>query len=161
MVKKRTKKVTKTTAARKKVVRKPAASARPRKSKTRRMPSDSKGLNGWITHTELASSDPGATKSWCAAALGWNFQPSFPSPNGEYHLFTYSDKGGGGIRNLNAGEAPGSTPYLHVANVDKAFAKAVAAGAVAMMSPETIMDGVRIALVRAPGGVIIGFSGSN
>jgi uncharacterized protein len=161
MAKKRTKKVTRKKVARKKVVRRAKASSRPRTSKTRRMPADSKGLDGWITHTELASSDAGATKSWCAEALGWTFQPSIPSPNGEYHLFTYSDKGGGGIRNLNAGEAPSSTPYLHVANVDKAFARAVAAGAAAMMSPETIMEGVRIAIVRAPGGVVIGFSGSN
>jgi hypothetical protein len=54
-------------------------------------------LYGWITHTEFASSDPAATKAWCATVLGWTFKPSFSTPGGEYHLFTYSDKGGGGI----------------------------------------------------------------
>jgi len=78
------------------------------------------GLYGWVTHTELASSAPEATKAWCAKVLGWTFKPSFPIPGGgEYHLFAYSDKGGGGIR-------PNSPP---------------------------------ITIVRAPGGVPIGFSG--
>lgn len=28
------------------------------------------GLYGWITHTDLASTDPTATKAWCAEVLG-------------------------------------------------------------------------------------------
>jgi len=56
-----------------------------------------RGLYGWITHTELASSDPAATKMWCTKVLGWKFKPSFHTPGGEYHLFAYSDKGGGAI----------------------------------------------------------------
>jgi hypothetical protein len=32
-------------------------------------------------------------------------------------------------------------------------------GAEAMMAPERVMEGVTIAVVRAPGGVPIGFSG--
>src|SRR5207244_2198681 len=76
-----------------------------------------RGLYGWITHTELASSDPAATKMWCTKVLGWKFQPSFPIPGGgEYHLFAYSDKGGGGIRPNNPPEVPGSIPYVHVAD---------------------------------------------
>src|SRR3989449_4344435 len=52
-----------------------------------------RGLYGWITHTELASADPAATKAWCAKVLGWTFKPSFPMPDGgEYHLFAYSDR---------------------------------------------------------------------
>jgi uncharacterized protein len=35
----------------------------------------------------------------------------------------------------------------------------VAAGAESVNPPETVMEGVRIAMVRAPGGVLIGFSG--
>jgi uncharacterized protein len=77
--------------------------------------SPTKGLYGWITHTELASADPGATKEWCANVLGWTFQPGFPTPDGGvYHLFSYSEKGGGGIRPINPLETPGSIPYIHV-----------------------------------------------
>jgi predicted enzyme related to lactoylglutathione lyase len=86
-------------------------------------------LYGWITHTEFASSDPAATKAWCATVLGWTFKPGFPTPGGEYHSFTYSDKGGGGIRSNNPPQLPGSVPYVHVPDARAAFEKALREGA--------------------------------
>lgn len=117
------------------------------------------GLYGWITHTELASADPDATKAWCAKVLDWTFMPSFPTPGGDYHLFAYSDKGGGGIRRNNPPEVPGSIPYIHVESAQAAFDKAISEGAEEMLAPTYVMDGVTVAIVRAPGGVPIGFSG--
>jgi predicted enzyme related to lactoylglutathione lyase len=117
------------------------------------------GLHGWITHTELASHDPVATRDWCAGVLGWDFQPAFPSPSGDYHLFAYSEQGGGGVRQTASGEAPGSTPTVHVDDTDKVYQAALAAGAAPVAQPHDIMPGVRIALVRAPGGVLLGLSG--
>jgi predicted enzyme related to lactoylglutathione lyase len=129
-----------------------------RSSRQRHVPT--RGLYGWVTHTELASFDPAATKAWCAKVLGWTFKPSFPMPDGgEYHLFAYSDKGGGGIRSTNPPEVPGSVPYVHVADARAAFEKALREGAEEMLPPERVMEGVTIAMVRAPGGVPIGFSG--
>ena len=78
---------------------------------------------------------------------------------GEYHLFTYSDKGGGGIRPSNPPEIPGSIPYVHVADARAAFETALREGAQEMLAPEGVMEGVTIAIVRAPGGVVIGLSG--
>jgi uncharacterized protein len=78
---------------------------------------------------------------------------------GEYHLFTYSDKGGGGIRVASPPEVPGSIPYVHVADARAAFEKALREGAEEMFAPERIMEGVTIAIVRAPGGVPIGLAG--
>jgi len=119
-----------------------------------------RGLYGWITHTELVSSDPAATKAWCAEVLGWTFKPSFPIPGGgEYHLFAYSDQGGGGIRKTNPSEPPGSTFSVHVADARAAFEKALTEGAVEMLPPTRVMPGVTIAVVRAPGGVPVGFAG--
>ena len=117
------------------------------------------GLYGWITHTELTSTDPGATREWCASVLGWDFMPSFPMPDGEYHLYRYSDQGGGGIRSVATEEEAGSTPFVHVEDADASFAKAIEEGATEMLAPTTMMEGVRLAIVRAPGGVPIGFSG--
>ncbi|HEX2054014.1 MAG TPA: VOC family protein [Actinomycetota bacterium] len=117
------------------------------------------GLYGWITHTDIASADPEATKQWCADVLGWTFTASFPTPAGDYHLFAYSDQGGGGIRHTNPEEVPGSIPHVHVPDCRAAFDKAVQAGADPVLPPERVMEGVTIALVRAPGGVPIGFSG--
>jgi hypothetical protein len=80
-------------------------------------------------------------------------------PGGEYHLFAYSDKGGGGIRPIGVGEAPGSNFTVHVADARESFEKALAAGAEPITPPTRIMEGVTIAVVRAPGGVRVGFSG--
>lgn len=118
------------------------------------------GLYGWITHTDLASADPAATKAWCAKVLGWTFKPSFPMPGGgEIHLFAYSDQGGGGIRPNNPPEVPGSIPYVHVADARATFEHALREGAEEMLAPTRVMEGVTVAIVRAPGGVPIGFSG--
>lgn len=117
------------------------------------------GLYGWITHTELISEDPEATRTWCNEVLNWNFAPSIPTPAGEYHLYNYSNKGGGGIRKAGTEEIAGSIPFVHVKDTEESFTNAIENGAISMLDPETIMKGVRIAIVRAPGGVVIGFSG--
>ena len=119
-----------------------------------------KGLYGWITHTDFASSDPLATKEWCATVLGWTFKPPFPMPGGaDVHLFAYSAQGGGAIRPNNPTEQPGSLPYVHVEDAHAAFEKALQEGAEEMLAPTRVMEGVTVAIVRAPGGVPIGFSG--
>ena len=118
-----------------------------------------KGMYGWITHTDLASRDPAATKAWAAKVLGWTFRPPFKGPAGEIHLFAYSEQGGGGIRPLSPPEIPGSIPYIHVADCQASYDKALSEGAEEMMSPTRVMEGVTVAIVRAPGGVPIGFSG--
>jgi uncharacterized protein len=118
-----------------------------------------KGLYGWITHTDLASNNPEATKAWAAKVLGWKFTFSMPVPNGQIHMFAYSEKGGGGIRPISPPEVPGSIPYIHVASCQESYDKALAEGAEEMMSPTHVMEGVTVAIVRAPGGVPIGFSG--
>ena len=132
-----------------------------RKSSRSRVPRHvpTRGLYGWITHTDLASLDPAATKAWCIKVLGWKFKPSFPIPGGEIHLFAYSQQGGGGIRPINPPEVPGSLPYIHVANAQESYDKAMREGAEEMMPPTRVMEGVTVAIVRAPGGVPIGFSG--
>ena len=145
------------TATPKKAGARKSTRARSRKSSPKHVPT--RGLYGWITHTELASANPAATRAWCMAVLGWTFKPSFPTPNGDSHVFAYSDMGGGGIRSNNPPEMPGSVPYVHVADARAAYEKALQEGAEAMLPPERVMEGVTIAIVRAPGGVPIGFSG--
>lgn len=117
------------------------------------------GLYGWITHTDLSSTDPDATRAWCAEVLGWTFRPPMSTPAGDYHLFSYSDSGGGGVRKVFDGEVPGAVPSVHVRDTQAAYDAALAAGAEPVVPPEKVMDGVSFAQVRAPGGVHIGFSG--
>jgi len=68
-----------------------------------------RGLYGHITHTDLVSRDPAATRAWCEQVFGWTFKPPFQSPMGEYHLFAYSAQGGGGIGKGEPPGQPGST----------------------------------------------------
>ena len=113
---------------------------------------------GVITHTELASADPPATRAWCAKVLGWKFGEAMPTPAGPYHMWRFDNDTGGGIRANNPPEAPGSIPYCEVADIHATFAKALAAGATEMMGPEALPGGMGwIAIVAAPGGVAIGF----
>ncbi len=142
--------------------RKPAAKPARRKSSkaSARKHVPTRGLYGWITHTELASMDPAATRAWCAEVLGWQFRPNSRMPDGsEYHLFAYSDQGGGGIRPTGPAEPPGSSFTVHVADIRASYDKALREGAEPMMPPTTVMPGVTIAVVRAPGGVPVGLSG--
>lgn len=118
-----------------------------------------KGLYSWITHTDFASRDPQATRDWCISVLGWSFRPPMPMRDGDYHLFAYSDMGGGGIRGLSGNDQPGSMPFVHVENCQASFDSAIRNGAQAVQPPNTIMPGVTLAIVLAPGGVPIGFSG--
>ena len=130
------------------------------KKKTSLKHQPTKGLYGWITHTDVASKDPAATRAWCIKVLGWTFQPAMPMPDGgEYHLFAYSKEGGGGIGLVTPPAEPGTIPYIHVQDAKAAFDLAIREGAEQMQAPTRVMEGVTIALVRAPGGVPIGFSG--
>jgi hypothetical protein len=58
-----------------------SASGRPGKTEGK-VPSHTptRGLYGWITHTEFSTTDPAATKAWCTKVLGSTFKPIFPTP---------------------------------------------------------------------------------
>lgn len=115
---------------------------------------------GMITHTELASSNPQATRAWCAKVLGWKFVEPMPTPTGPYHMWRFANNTGGGIRSNNPPETPGSIPYVEVADIRAAFKRALGAGANEMVGPMALAEGMGwIAIVAAPGGVAIGFWG--
>jgi predicted enzyme related to lactoylglutathione lyase len=118
-----------------------------------------RGLYGHITHTDLASTNAAATREWCIKVLGWTFRPPFPMPGGDYHLFAYSEKGGGGVRQIESSEQPSSLPYIHVEDAQASYDAALREGAESVSPPMRVTEGVTIALVRAPGGVLIGLSG--
>ncbi len=63
-----------------------------------------RGRHGWIRNTDLSSTDPVATRGRCANALGWSFQPAFPTARGEYHLIAYTETGGGAIGQTSPSE---------------------------------------------------------
>lgn len=140
-------------APRKAAARKAAApkAARPKASRV-----------GAITHTELASADPSATRAWCENVLGWKFGQAVPTPAGPYHMWQFEIGTGGGIRANNPPETPGSIPYCEVRDIQATYSKALAAGATEMLGPQELPSGMGwIAIVAAPGGVAIGFWASS
>ena len=149
---KATRKVTRKSAARKRPSARPAAPKRARKVAAPAI------RTGTITHTELASADPPATRAWCESVLGWTFGESMPTPAGPYHMWRFPNETGGGIRANNPPEVPGSIPYCEVTDIHASFTKALAAGAAEMLAPQELPPGMGwIAIVAAPGGVAIGF----
>lgn len=146
--------------ASKKVAKKRPAARGSKRAASSRKPAAPKVRAGVITHTELASADPSATRAWCAKVLGWKFGPSMPTPAGPYHMWRFESGTGGGIRSNNPPEVPGSIPYAEVADIKATYAKALAAGATEMFAPDQLPGGMGwIAIVAAPGGVPIGFWG--
>lgn len=141
------------TAAKKK---KPAAAKKPARAK-QAAPAN---VDGWITHTEFASSNPTAFQDWGAKVLGWKSRGSMPTPDGEYLMFSYSDMGGGGIRRLGPTEQPSVVPYVSVPNLKAAWDKALKAGAEAVAPPLQVQNNLWIATVKAPGGILIGLAGA-
>ena len=157
VARKSTKRATKKGAS--KVAKKRSTPRRPKRAGTSsRKAAAPKARPGVITHTELASTDPVATRAWCEGVLGWKFGQAMPTPAGPYHMWQFSDGTGGGIRANNPPEVPGSIPYCEVADIQATYAKALAAGATEMSRPEALPGGAGwIAIVAAPGGVAMGF----
>jgi predicted enzyme related to lactoylglutathione lyase len=151
------KKAVKKKAARKTTKKRASARRAPRAAKAP-APAPPPSRNGVITHTELASADPAATRAWCENVLGWKFGESMPTPAGPYHMWQFAIGTGGGIRANNPPEAPGSVPYVEVNDIEAVYQKSLDAGATPMMPPEQISGGMGwIAIVAAPGGVAIGY----
>lgn len=161
----------KSSAGRKKAgARRKAMKARPRKAAKKKAarrtsrpatPAARKIQNGVITHTEFASSDPEATRAWCASVLGWKFGEPFPTETGPYHMWQFPNGGGGGgITSISGPGGPGSVPYCEVTDIRTTFQKALDAGASEVAPPIQLPGGMGwIAIVSVPGGVTIGFWG--
>lgn len=132
-----------------------AAKAKTAKSAARA--ADPEIVVGAIAHTEFASTDPAATKTWAAKTLGWSFQKPMPMPGGDYHMWESGKGESGGVRNNMPAETPGTIVYVAVANMKRAYEKALKHGATPMLPPEAIGGGMgQMAIVNAPGGVAIG-----
>ena len=144
----------------KKATKKKAAKRKAAKKKTTRKaarPAARVIRPGFISHTDLASSDPDATVKWAKDVFGWKFGPAMPTPNGPYHMWQFGDNGGGGVSRVGAGQKPAVTPYAEVKSIRAAYDKALKAGATSVVPPNEIPGGQGwIATVSAPGGVPIG-----
>src|SRR3989475_12501360 len=78
--------------------------------------------HGTVAFSELASTDPKATRSFLERTFGWAFE-SVTFPMGEYLSFKTPGGGRGGVRPAGPKEVPGSMNYVRVEDLDAAGAR--------------------------------------
>lgn len=114
--------------------------------------------HGTFVWNELRTPDLEKAKAFYAETLGWEFE-KFPILEGEYWVARAGGEFAGGLMDVAA--APGSEPgwfgFIEVDDVDARVAKAKAGGAQVMMEPVDVPNVGRVAVLRDPTGVEIGW----
>ncbi len=109
-----------------------------------------------IVHWEIAGKDSKATVKFYKSLLGWK-----PKKMGQidYHMVAAEGgKGiGGGIGTASKGKKPHVTFYAEVASLEKALKKATKLGAKVTQQPMQVPNGPRIAMIKDPDGIEVGF----
>jgi len=110
---------------------------------------------------ELNTRDVEMAKRFYAKTIGWTFE-GMPMPNGTYWVAKAGDKIVGGIFDMNAMGLPKEIPehwlsYLSVDDIDQRVANAKKAGATIMREPFDVPGVGRIAILKEPGGAVLGW----
>ena len=104
--------------------------------------------------TELASGDPAATRAFLERVFGWTFR-SVKMPLGDYLSYDTPGGGQGGIRPTQPREAPASTSYVRVDDLDAALQAVTRAGG-AIVLPRVDVPGMgSFFWFRTPSGPIM------
>lgn len=110
-----------------------------------------------MSHVEIASKDPAATRKFLEQVFGWKFETM---PTMDYSMYgpaQGAEDASVGVRALMGPETPGSIGYVTVANIDDTLKAARAAGATVIMEKDPIPGGTGfLAVYLAPGGVVQG-----
>jgi len=104
--------------------------------------------------TELASTDPAATRRFLQRAFRWTFR-SVPMPQGEYLSFDIPGGGRGGIRPTQPTEAPSSLSYVRVPELRRALERVERAGGTIVLSPVDVPGMGSFFWFKIPGGPIL------
>jgi uncharacterized protein len=114
---------------------------------------DLRSGEGGLAFTELASSDPAATRTFLERVFGWRFR-SVRMPMGEY--LAYEAPGGrGGVRPVQANEAPASLAYVRVDDLSAAQERVAAAGGTIVLPRVDVPSMGSFFWFRIPGGPIL------
>jgi len=109
--------------------------------------------NATMAFTELASTDPAATRRFLEKVFGWSFE-SVKMLGGEYLSFD-APGGRGGIRPTQPKEMPGSTNYVRVPDLDAALTKIKASGGEVVLPRVDVPGMGSFFWFRIPGGPIM------
>lgn len=119
-----------------------------------------KAAHGAFCWNELMTHDADRAKAFYRDSIGWNFD-AMPMPNGTYWIAKMGDKPAGGVFPMSGPEFENVPEhwmaYLVVDNIDARIERAVAAGATICRPPFDVPTIGRIAILREPGGAVIGW----
>jgi predicted enzyme related to lactoylglutathione lyase len=117
--------------------------------------------HGSFHWNELMTRDVARAKAFYAGTIGWTFEPMPMPGGGTYWIAKAGDKPVGGLFVMDCPDLEDLPeqwlPYLAVDDVDARLAKATAAGARAMREPFDVPGVGRIAILREPGGAMVGW----
>src|SRR5438105_700358 len=115
--------------------------------------------HGSFCWNELMTHDAGRAKKFYEDAIGWNFE-AMNVDDMTYWVAKSGEHSVGGIFEMKGPDFDGVPeywiPYLAVDDVDARVDKALADGATAMRTPFDVPAVGRIAILREPGGAVIG-----
>ena len=109
--------------------------------------------------TELNTRDPEKAKTFYEKTIGWTFD-GMPMANGTYWVAKAGEKMVGGIfdtKTLGMEIPEHWLSYLSVDDIDKRVEKAKKAGATIMREPFDVPGVGRIAILKEPGGAVVGW----
>jgi uncharacterized protein len=117
--------------------------------------------HGFFHWNELNTNDPAKAKRFYKSTLGWSYDSMKMPGGGTYTVVMSGDKMVGGIfdtRKTDMAKLPEHwLSYIAVDDVDKRLAKAKKAGAKIMREPFDIPGTGRIAILKQPGGGVVGW----
>jgi len=117
--------------------------------------------HGHFHWNELMSRDVEKAKAFFAEALGWSYEPMKMGPTGVYWVAIQDGERVGGMYEMAGDSFEGMPeawyPYIAVDDVDARVEKARAAGATVLAEPFDLPQLGRIAMIRQPGGAMMGW----
>jgi predicted enzyme related to lactoylglutathione lyase len=107
-----------------------------------------------LAHTELASDDPEATRRFIAKVFRWDLE-EVTTPTGK--LIRYKTPGGaeGSIRATHPKEAPGTTNYILVDDIEATAKRIEAAGGEIVMPLVDVPKMGKFFWFKVPGGPVL------
>ena len=111
-------------------------------------------IAGMLAHTELASTDPEATRLFLAKIFGWKFETVKLASR---KMFSYQTPGGarGSVRPIRPEENPGSINYVLVDDLDSSSSKIKRSGGEIVLPRVDVPGMGSFFWFKVPGGPVL------
>jgi predicted enzyme related to lactoylglutathione lyase len=105
---------------------------------------------------DLQAPDPKAAQAFYGSVFGWDTADQGPEAGG-YGMFQHDGKNVAGVGpTMGAGQPSAWTTYVNVIDAEATMARAIVAGATAILEPMQVLDAGHMALFADPTGAVLG-----